>query len=134
MTNSLYRNTLIVAGIAVALGLAGCGKNAAEPTADTTRNSTVAEAAKTTGEAAKATGAAATQAVSDTWITTKIKSVLLADPDAKGLDVNVDTKDGVVMLEGELATQAAVDHVTALAADVEGVKRVDATALTVARP
>jgi hyperosmotically inducible periplasmic protein len=94
---------------------------------------TVAEAAKTTGDAVKATGEAAGQAMSDTWITTKIKSVLLADSDAKGLDVKVDTKDGVVTLEGVLATQGAVDHVKRLAGDVEGVKRVNANSLTVAR-
>ena len=93
----------------------------------------VAAAAKDAGGAVMATGDAAAQAMSDTWITTKIKSVLLADSEAKGLDVNVDTKDGVVTLEGELATQAAVDHVKALASDVEGVKRVNATALNVAR-
>lgn len=93
----------------------------------------VASAAKTTGEAVMATGDSAQQAMSDTWITTKIKSVLLADSEAKGLDVKVDTKDGVVTLEGELDSQAAIDHVTALARDVEGVKRVNTTALTVAR-
>lgn len=93
----------------------------------------VAAAAKNTGEAVMATGDAAGQAMSDTWITTKVKSVLLADSEAKGLDVGVDTKDGVVTLEGALATQGAVDHVKALAADVEGVKRVEAAALTVAR-
>jgi hyperosmotically inducible periplasmic protein len=94
---------------------------------------TVAEAAKTTGDAVKSTGVAAGEAVSDTWITTKVKSVLLADSDAKGLDVKVDTKDGVVSLEGVLATQKAVDHVKKLAGDVEGVKRVNAYSLTVAR-
>lgn len=97
------------------------------------QSTTVAAAAKTTGEAVMATGDAAQQAMSDTWITTKIKSVLLADSEAKGLDVRVDTKDGVVTLEGELASQAAIDHVKMLAADVEGVKRVNSTALTVAR-
>jgi hyperosmotically inducible periplasmic protein len=93
----------------------------------------VASAAKTTGQAAMATGDSAQQAMSDTWITTKVKSVLLADSEAKGLDVSVDTKDGVVTLEGELDSQAAIDHVTALARDVEGVKRVNTNALTVAR-
>ena len=93
----------------------------------------VASATRDAGDSVKATGDAAAQAMSDTWITTKVKSVLLADSDAKGLDVKVDTKDGVVALEGELATQAAVDHVKALAMDVEGVKGVDASALTVAR-
>lgn len=207
MTNSYYRNALIVAGITATLGLgaAGCGKPAdqsseqagatqgitdaaittgvkaklaldsnldssdisvtttngtvtltgtvkdaaARAAAETATRSfagvtnvsnrlsvqstTVGAAAKTTGEAVMATGDAAQQAISDTWITTKIKSVLLADSEAKGLDVKVDTKDGVVTLEGELASQAAVDHVKALAADVEGVKRVNATSLTVAR-
>jgi hyperosmotically inducible periplasmic protein len=97
------------------------------------QSTTVASAAKATGEAAMATGDSAQQAMSDTWITTKVKSVLLADSEAKGLDVKVDTKDGVVTLEGALDSQAAIDHVTALARDVEGVKRVNTTALTVAR-
>jgi hyperosmotically inducible periplasmic protein len=135
MTNSIYRNALIVAGIAatLALGVAGCGNKAEERIAATSSKPTVAEAAKATGAAAMATGDAAAQAVSDTWITTKVKSVLLADSEAKGLDVQVDTKDGVVTLEGELTSQAAVDHVKALAMDVEGVKAVNTTALTVAR-
>jgi hyperosmotically inducible periplasmic protein len=137
MTNSYIRNALIVAGITVTLGagVAGCSKTAEERAAAAPAKSspTVAEAAKTTGQAAKATGDAAAQAMSDTWITTKIKSVLLADSEAKGLDVKVDTKDGVVTLEGELVSQAAVDHVKALAMGVEGVKRVDVATLTVAR-
>lgn len=82
--------------------------------------------------AIKDTGEAAAQATSDTWITTKVKSVLLADEDAKGLDVSVDTKDGVVTLKGKLTTQADIDHVKALAMDVDGVKRVNTSALTVA--
>jgi hyperosmotically inducible periplasmic protein len=129
-----YRNALLAASlVAVSIGLAGCGKGAEDRIATTPSKSTVAEAAKTTGESVKASGDAAAQAMSDTWITTKVKSVLLADSDAKGLDVEVHTKDGVVTLEGVLANQEAVDHVKRLAGDVEGVKRVDASALTVAR-
>lgn len=91
------------------------------------------DAARNTGEAMADAGDAASQAVSDTWITTKVKSVLLADSEAKGLEISVDTKDGVVTLEGEVNSQAAIDHVKALASDVEGVKRVNFSALTVAR-
>lgn len=131
------RNLLMVAGIVVTLGIgvAGCSKTAEERAANAPSKPTptIAEAAKTTGHAAVATGDAAAQAVSDTWITTKIKSVLLADSEAKGLDVNVNTKDGVVTLEGELTSQAAIDHVKVLAMDVEGVKAVNTTALTVSR-
>jgi hyperosmotically inducible periplasmic protein len=129
-----YRNALLAASlVAVSIGLAGCGKGAEDRIATAPSKSTVAEAAKTTGDAAKATGDAAAQAVSDTWITTKVKSVLLADSDAKGLDVEVHTKDGVVTLEGVLASQESIDHVKKLAGQVEGVKRVEAYRLTVAR-
>jgi len=75
----------------------------------------------------------AQDAMSDTWITTKVKSVLLADSDAKGFEVNVETKDGVVTLQGELDNQEAINHVREIAAGVEGVKSVNTTAMTVSR-
>lgn len=140
MTQSPFRNMLIVAGIAAAfgVGVAGCDNTAENRAADApTRTASTANATTdNTRDATQATrnaGDDAAQAVSDTWITTKVKSVLLADSEAKGLDIEVDTKDGVVTLEGELTSQAAVDHVKALARDVEGVKRVNFSALTVAR-
>lgn len=89
-------------------------------------------AAKQGKQPAEAADDTAAQVVSDTWITSKVKSVLLADSEAKGLDVTVETRGGVVTLEGELTTQADVDHVKALAMEVEGVKRVNFSALTVA--
>lgn len=77
------------------------------------------------------TVASAQQAMSDTWITTKVKAELLADRDAKGLKINVDTKDGVVTLEGTVADQDAIEHIKDIAAGVEGVKRVETSGLTV---
>lgn len=70
--------------------------------------------------------------MSDSWITTKVKSELLADSISKGFDVSVETKQGVVTLKGELKNQEAIDHVKKLAAGVEGVKNVEASALTIA--
>jgi len=81
---------------------------------------------------AAAAGDTAKTAVSDTWITTKVKSMLLADSDASGFDVSVETQDGVVMLEGNLQDRAAIAHAERIAAGVDGVKRVDTSALTVA--
>jgi hyperosmotically inducible protein len=69
--------------------------------------------------------------VSDSWITTKVKSELLADSVSKGFDVSVKTLHGVVLLKGALASQDAVDHVKNIAAKVNGVKSVDTSALTV---
>lgn len=62
--------------------------------------------------------------VSDTWITTKVKSDILADSVSKGFDVNVVTNHGVVVLKGSLANQNAIDHVKGIAAKVNGVKSV----------
>lgn len=84
-----------------------------------------------TPESSKA-GTKTKQAVSDSWITTKVKSEILADSVSKGFDVNVKTTDGVVVLKGSLANQDAIDHVKDVAAKVEGVKSVDTSGLTVA--
>jgi hyperosmotically inducible protein len=70
------------------------------------------------------------RAVSDSWITTKVKSELLADSVSKGFDVSVTTKHGVVMLSGNLANNDAIDHVKDVASKVDGVKSVDTSGLT----
>jgi hyperosmotically inducible periplasmic protein len=67
--------------------------------------------------------------VSDSWITTKVKSDILADSVSKGFDVSVKTKHGVVMLSGTLANDDAVAHVKDIASQVKGVKSVDASML-----
>ncbi|WP_338026884.1 BON domain-containing protein [Coralloluteibacterium stylophorae] len=72
---------------------------------------------------------ASAQPVTDTWITTKVKSALLASGDVSGLDISVETNDGVVMLTGAAETEAQVRRATALARAIEGVTRVDASGL-----
>jgi hyperosmotically inducible protein len=69
--------------------------------------------------------------VTDSWITTKVKSAILADSVSKGFEVSVKTKHGVVMLDGTLANQDAIDHVKDLAKNIEGVKSVNAAGLKV---
>jgi len=66
---------------------------------------------------------------SDSWITTKVKSGILADSVSKGFDVSVTTKHGVVMLKGTLANDDAVAHVKDIASQVKGVKSVDTSML-----
>jgi hyperosmotically inducible protein len=75
--------------------------------------------------------AKAERAVSDSWITTKVKSEILADSVSKGFKVSVETKHGVVILKGALANQDAIDHVKDIAAKVKGVKSVDTQALSI---
>lgn len=72
------------------------------------------------------------QKTSDAWITTKVKSQLLADSVSKGAEIKVETTQGVVSLTGILATKDAVAHAKDIAAKVEGVKSVDVSALYIA--
>ena len=104
---------------------------AAEGVKSVDNNLTVANRSKAAGKMHEM--ADDTQHVmSDSWITTKLKSSLLADSVSKGVDVSVETTHGVVVLKGALANQAAIDHVKTVAEQVSGVKSVDTTGLTVA--
>lgn len=69
--------------------------------------------------------------ISDSWISTKVKSDLLASSFSKGMDVDVQTIHGVVVLRGNLANQDAIDHVKDIAEQVDGVKSVNTSALTI---
>ncbi len=70
--------------------------------------------------------------MSDSWITTKVKSVILADKVGNGVDVSVETTHGVVVLKGALPDQNAIDHVKVIAERVNDVKSVDTDGLVVA--
>jgi len=76
-------------------------------------------------------GRDSSQPVDDTWITTKVKSSLLAESDVSGLDINVDTLNGVVTLRGQVENQAQIDTATRIAREIEGVSNVDTSGLTV---
>jgi len=69
------------------------------------------------------------QAVSDAWITTKVKTELGTTKGVKSMDVTVKTVDGVVTLTGVLATRTDVRKAVAAARSVKGVRDVDASGL-----
>lgn len=83
------------------------------------------------GADVKAATATTTEVVSDSWISTKIKSQLLADTVTKGTAIKVDTKDNVVFLSGKVATQAEMDQAIKLASETKGVTQVNASKLRV---
>ena len=65
------------------------------------------------------------QPVDDATITTKVKAKLASDVDAETLtDINVDTMNGVVTLQGEVASEAAKRQAEDVTMTVEGVLRV----------
>ena len=69
------------------------------------------------------------EAASDAWITSKVKSTLLFSRNVDGLEINVDTNDGVVTLSGQVDSGAERDLAVELAESIRGVKDVDASAL-----
>lgn len=79
----------------------------------------------------RAENADSEQPVGDTWITTKVKSSLLADEDVAGLQVDVTTVNGKVTLAGDVASQAQIDEARRIASGIEGVTDVDTTGLRV---
>ena len=64
------------------------------------------------------------EAASDMWITSATKMRLLADPRTPALDINVDTRAGIVTLFGIVATQDAKAAAADDARKVTGVTRV----------
>jgi len=67
--------------------------------------------------------------VTDTWITTKVKSELATTRDIKSMDISVKTVNGTVKLSGTQPTDMAVKKAITVAQGVKGVVRVDASGL-----
>ncbi|MDF2446953.1 MAG: hypothetical protein K0S46_2189 [Moraxellaceae bacterium] len=68
---------------------------------------------------------------SDSWITTKVKSALLADRITKGMNIGVKTMNGTVSLIGEVDSQVEYDRAIQVAKEIEGAREVDASQLRV---
>jgi hyperosmotically inducible protein len=73
----------------------------------------------------------AERAVSDSWITAKVKAEILANSVSKAFKVSVKTKRGMVSLKGKLPSQDAIDVVKMIAEKVKGVKSVDVSGLAI---
>jgi hyperosmotically inducible protein len=69
--------------------------------------------------------------ISDAWITTKVKSTLLYSSNVRGTDIVVNTKNGVVTLNGRVDSGAERALAIELANNVRGVKSVNAKDLTI---
>ena len=136
MTPTFRRSlvSLSIATVAAAGLLAGCEQKTTTRTADGTTTSTTTvttpspEVKSTTNEMkadAKSAADKAGNAIEDGAITAKVKTALLADPDVKGLAIDVDTKNGVVTLKGTADKPANKDRAVAIAKDTGGVKSVE---------
>ena len=138
-TTLTYRMSLLAVACAAALTMAACSKQDDTRTAGQKLDDTIAKVdqkseeakAKTAVEADKLgdkmsqTADKAEAKMADATITASIKSELARDPDLSALRINVDTRDGLVELNGTAPSDAAKDRATKLAAGIKGVLSVD---------
>lgn len=71
------------------------------------------------------------RAISDAWITSKVKSSYLYDRQLDGLDISVDTKAGMVELSGSVLSSAEKELAIETARNIRGVRGVNADALRI---
>jgi osmotically-inducible protein OsmY len=71
------------------------------------------------------------EVISDLWITSKVKSSLIYSRNLDGLNIKVDTKDGMVSLSGVVANYAEKQLAVEIARNIRGVRGVDADVLKV---
>jgi hyperosmotically inducible protein len=117
----------ILATLALSALLTACGKPE-EQTAGQKLDETIAKTEQAGAEIksdAQQMANQAGQALTDASITTKINAALAADDELKALQINVDTKDGRVVLTGTAPNANAQQRATMLAQAVEGVMAVD---------
>lgn len=122
MMNARNRTTLaaaVLAGLAM-LG-AGCSDQKSSQTAGQKLDRATEKVAAATEQAAAKTAVV----VDDTAITTAVKAAVLAEPGLKTLQIEVDTKNAVVTLTGNVDNMALKDRASQIAQNVSGVKSVD---------
>ncbi len=115
------RTNLLAALLAgAALLAAGCGEQRTGETVGQRVDRTADKVASTTD---RATANAAAK-IDDATLTTKVKAAVLAEPGLKSLQINVDTKDAVVTLQGTVDNMALKERATQIAQSVGGVRSV----------
>jgi osmotically-inducible protein OsmY len=62
--------------------------------------------------------------IDDALITGKVKAALIADPELKATEINVETYKGTVQLSGFVGAPEHIPKAVQLARDIEGVKGV----------
>lgn len=102
----LRKSSYIISALFATLALTGCDRKVNE-----------------TAVAPSPTVKVAT-AVDDSALTTKVKTLLLADPDVKGLDITVETNKGVVQLSGFVDNPTQANRAAEIARNTQGVAQV----------
>lgn len=143
MTKKISLPLKLISVSALALALVACS-DADDLTSSGTQDSTIASTEQRMDEStttvqqgiaeagadAKDAAASVGTAIEDATITAMVKAELAKDDTLKATDINVDTKDGRVHLQGTAPDNEARERATRLVTNVKGVINVD-NALTV---
>jgi hyperosmotically inducible protein len=108
------KSCLLVTSSLTLIGLVGCDNPAPAETAG-----------KKLDQMVEKMGQKAGTAIDDTTITAAVKAGILAEPGLKVLKIEVDTKNGEVMLTGSVDSTENVERATQIANAIQGVKSVD---------
>jgi len=94
-------------------------------------NQQVVKAAKpTVADNVRSSAHEAKRVISDSWITSKVKSTFMYSTNVDGSDITVSTKNGIVTLSGKVDSGAERAMAIELAGNVRGVKSVQSNGLT----
>jgi hyperosmotically inducible protein len=117
--NVQSRMALLVAALAGVTMSAGCGDQSSQPVGQ--RTSPTAD--KMASATDRATTTAAKNAEDDA-ISAKVKAAIVADPGLSTLQIDVDTKNSVVTLNGTVDTAMSKERAEQIAQNVGGVRSV----------
>ena len=128
MTLRLFAAAAAAAAVALA-GLAGCDRNDTDRVTSGRAPATTPPASRAGRPRTATTPPAADRTIGevtgDAAVTAKVKAALLAEKGVDGMKINVDTRDGNVILTGNVPEPAQVEKATQVARGIEGVKAVD---------
>jgi hyperosmotically inducible protein len=99
---------------------------------DRVADAEIHKSGSTAGDAPAGGGTMST--MGDAWTTSLVKMRLLANSETPAMDINVDTRNGVVTLFGIVPTESAKNAATTEARKVDGVKEVRNDLQVVAKP
>lgn len=131
------RLVVLAAAVALSCGLAACNKTddqtagqrldsavakTEQVAADTQRKMEVA--AKDAGAATREAAAKAAAVMDDAGITAKVSAGLAKEPDLSAVKIDVDTRNGIVTLNGPVKTPEARSRAAQIAQSVDGVNSV----------
>ncbi len=109
-----------IVAISIILGLAGCDKSPTTETAGEKLDRTTDTVSKDVNDASQKTA----EVLDDTAITAKVKAAIVAEPNLKSLQINVETINQDVTLSGTVDSQEQFTRVQEITSSLAGVKGV----------